>query len=76
MFTIKNRRVDLVQVQGQWAVAWAGVKYKCAFTPADLGNQLLMRNPFRQSRFVLLVNLNHALQAVAPRLNLWRTVCP
>jgi hypothetical protein len=76
MFTIKNRRIDLVQEQGQWTVVWAGVKFKCAYTSNDLGNQLLMRNPFRQSRFAVLINVNQTLQALAPRLNLWRTICP
>ena len=76
MFTIKNRRIDLVQEHGQWAVIWAGVKFKCAYTSNDLGNQLLMRNPFRQSRFAALVNINQSLHSIAPRLNLWRTMCP
>lgn len=76
MFTMKNRRIDLVQAQGRWVVVWAGVKFKCAYTPDDLGHQLLIRNPFRQSRLPVFTNLNQALQSAAPHLNWWRTVCP
>lgn len=76
MFTMKNRRIDLVQEHGRWVVVWAGIKFKCAYTSNDPGNQLLMHNPFRQSRLPVFANLNQAVQSVAPYLNLWRTNCP
>jgi hypothetical protein len=76
MFSVKNRRVDLMQQAGVWAVEWVGVKYKCSRAPNDLGDQLVVYNPLRQSHLPIVAPINQAVQQAAPTLNLWHTTCP
>ncbi len=76
MFTVKNRRVELTQTDGVWIVTWAGIKYKCARDPNDLGNQLIIRNPLRLSRWPVAKSVTNQLYGAAITLNSWHTQCP
>ncbi len=74
--TVKQYRIELVEQDGFWKIAWVGLRLKCAANQNRVGAFLITHNPFQASNAPWASSLKDAVRSFAKSLNPWLPECP